>query len=63
MLEGPEVEPHHHHTGHSRLDMIFGALAVVLSGVSVFIAIHHGQTMERLVAANSWPNSTVEFKA
>jgi hypothetical protein len=24
--------------------------------VSVFIAVHHGQTMERLVQANSWPN-------
>jgi hypothetical protein len=56
MLEGPEVEPHHRHTGHSRIDLIFGCLAVVLSGVSVFIAIEHGRTMERLVAANTWPN-------
>ena len=56
MLEGPEVEAHRHHTGHSRLDIIFGALAVVLSCVSVFIAIEHGRTMERLVAANTWPN-------
>jgi hypothetical protein len=57
MLEAPEVEAHHHHkTGHSRLDMIFAALAIFLSCVSVFIAIHHGQTMERLVAASTWPN-------
>jgi hypothetical protein len=56
MLEAPEVEAHRHKTGHSHVDLILGSLAVVLSLVSVFIAIHHGQTMEKLVAANSWPN-------
>ena len=56
MLEAPEIEPHHHKTGHTRLDLIMGALAVFLSGTSVFIAVRHGETMERLVAANSWPN-------
>jgi len=56
MLEGPEVEPHHHHTGHSKVDLILGCTAVFLSCVSVFIAIRHGDTMERLVAANTWPN-------
>ncbi len=57
MLEAPEVEPHmHHKTGHSLADKILAVLAVFLSCVSVFIAVHHGRTMERLVAANSWPN-------
>ena len=57
MLESPEVEPHlHHKTGHSLADKILAITAIFLSGVSVFIAVHHGQTMERLVAANSWPN-------
>jgi hypothetical protein len=56
MLEAPEVEPHHHHTGHSKIDLILGCLAVFLSCVSVFIALKHGDTMERLVAANTWPN-------
>ena len=56
MLEGPEVEAHLHKTGHSHIDLILGSLAVVLSMVSVFIAVRHGETMERLVAANSWPN-------
>ncbi len=56
MLEGPEVEAHRHKTGHSHLDLILGGLAVFLSMVSVFIALQHGKTMERLVAANSWPN-------
>ncbi len=57
MLEAPEVEPHlHHKTGHSLTDKILGLTAIFLSGVSVFIAVHHGRTMERLVAANTWPN-------
>ncbi len=57
MLESPEVEPTlHHKTGHSLADKILAVLAVFLSCVSVFIAVSHGRTMERLVAANSWPN-------
>jgi len=57
MLEAPEVEAHRHHkTGHSLFDFILVGTAVFLSMVSVFIAVHHGQTMEKLVAANSWPN-------
>ena len=60
MIEGPEVEPHaHHRTGHSFLDLIFAALAVVLSCTSIFIAVHHGKTMEKLVEANSWPNLSI----
>ncbi len=56
MIEGPEVEAHRHKTGHSHVDFILGGLAVVMSAVSIFIAVHHGKTMERLVEANSWPN-------
>ena len=56
MLEGPEIEAHRHKTGHSHVDLILGGTAVFLSMVSVFIAVRHGETMERLVAANSWPN-------
>jgi hypothetical protein len=56
MLEAPEVEAHHHKTGHALIDYILGGTAVFLSMVSVFIAVRHGQTMEKLVAANSWPN-------
>jgi hypothetical protein len=57
MLEAPEVEAHlHHKTGHSMADKILAVLAVFLSIVSVVIAVGHGKTMERLVAANSWPN-------
>ena len=56
MLDDPEVEGHRHKTGHARADFILGGLAVFLSIVSIFIAVRHGETMERLVAANSWPN-------
>ena len=56
MIEGPEFEKHRHKTGHSHVDLILGSLAVLMSVVSIFIALHHGQTMEKLVEANSWPN-------
>lgn len=59
MIEGPEVEAHRHRTGHSRADLILALLAILLSCVSVFIAVRHGETMERLVQANSWPNLSI----
>jgi hypothetical protein len=59
VLEGPEIETHHHRTGHRWFDLIIGGTAVFLSCISVFIAVHHGQTMEKLVEANSWPSLSV----
>jgi len=56
MLDDPDLEGHRHRTGHARADFILGGLAVFLSMVSIYIAVRHGETMERLVAANSWPN-------
>jgi hypothetical protein len=57
MLEGPEVEAHvHHKTGHGPIDKILAVTAVFVSCISVVIAVGHGHTMEKLVAANSWPN-------
>jgi hypothetical protein len=61
-VEGPEVEtPHHHHTGRSWLDVILGVSAVTISFISLFLAIHNGNAMERLVEANSWPSVQVTF--
>jgi hypothetical protein len=61
-VEGPEVEQaHHHHTGRSWLDMILGVSAVTISFISLFLAIHNGNAMERLVEANSWPSVQVTF--
>ena len=60
----PETEMHagHHRSGHRRVDLVLAASAMLVSIVSLAIAIRHGQTMERmaeanarLVAANSWP--------
>ena len=51
-----ETHGHHHKTGHSIIDLAVALCALVVSVVSVVIAIHHGQTMEKLVAASSWPS-------
>ena len=42
-------------------DKILAVTAIFLSGVSVFIAVHHGQTVERLVEVNSWPNISYDI--
>lgn len=59
MIEGPDIEAHRHRTGHGRTDLILAATAILLSAVSIYIALQHGRTMERLVAANSWPNLSI----
>ncbi len=54
MLETPEIDPYtHHKTGHNLADKILAVTAIFLSGVSVFIAVRHGQPMERLVACDT----------
>lgn len=53
---GPEIEAHHHgHTGHRWLDILLGVCAMVVSVVSLFVALHHGETMEKMVEASTWP--------
>jgi hypothetical protein len=57
-LEGPEV--HHPHGRHGGglpqwLELTIAGTALVTSICSIVIAIHHGQTMEKLVQANSIP--------
>lgn len=55
-MEAPEVESHHHHhTGHKWLDIVLAGSAIVISVISLFLGIHHGKTMEKLVEANTWP--------
>jgi hypothetical protein len=51
--EGVEIEPRK--VGHRWLDLILAASAMMLSVISVAVAIHHGHVQEELVAANSWP--------
>jgi hypothetical protein len=56
-MEGPEVHaPHAPHTGHRWWDFAIGGTAVLVSLISLYVAVHHGEIMEKLVAANSWPN-------
>jgi hypothetical protein len=61
-MDSPEA-PHHHasHTGHRWLDITLGLSAMFVSVVTLFVAIEHGRTMERMaeanrqmVEANSW---------
>lgn len=59
-MEAPEVHtPHAHPSGKGWLDMALGGSAFIISLVSLWLGIQHGRAMEKLVAANSWPN--IEF--
>ncbi len=57
MHAGPESETHHHHhhTGTRWLDLVLAISAMLVSVVSLFVAIHHGDTMEKMVQADTWP--------
>lgn len=62
-MEAPEA--HHAHPGHSGhrwLDIGLAVSAMFVSVISLFVAVEHGRTMERMaeantrmVEANSWP--------
>jgi hypothetical protein len=47
-----ESHSHAHHTGLPWLDLVLAGSAIFISVVSLIISIHHGRTMEKLVAAN-----------
>lgn len=51
--EGVEAAPIK--VGHRWLDLILAGSAMMLSVISVAVAVHHGHVQEELVAANSWP--------
>jgi hypothetical protein len=50
-----EVAHHRHHTGRRWIDLALALSAMFVSVVSLVVAVRHGQAMDRLVAANSWP--------
>jgi hypothetical protein len=52
-----ESHPHHHPhgTGVRWLDIILGVSATVVSLVSLWLGLHSAHSMEKLVAANSYP--------
>lgn len=47
-----EGHSHGHHTGVRWVDLILAGSAIFISVVSLIVSIHHGRTMEQLVAAN-----------
>ena len=47
-----ESHSHGHHTGIPWVDVILAGSAIFISVVSLMVSIHHGRTMEKLVAAN-----------
>jgi hypothetical protein len=49
------VEPEPHKVGHRWIDLILAGSAILISVVSLGIAVKHGAIMQKLVAANSWP--------
>jgi hypothetical protein len=51
--DGVRAEPRR--TGHRLLDMALAGSAILISLVSLGVAIHLGHVQSRLVAANSWP--------
>ncbi|MBV8145898.1 MAG: hypothetical protein JO184_12910 [Gammaproteobacteria bacterium] len=53
----PELETGHaaHPTGRRWLDLTLALSAMFVSLISLAVAVHHGNAMDRLVEANSWP--------
>lgn len=61
MEEGSHGHAHRPHgTGFHWLDISLALSAFFVSLVSLGLAIHNGRTMEKLVAANSYPNIDIE---
>jgi len=56
-LETPEVHPPHHPHGGlpGWLEWVTSVSALIVSVTSIVIAVHSGDTMEKLVKANSFP--------
>lgn len=55
-----DVHAHAHKTGHSRTDLAIALSAIAISAISLFVAVEHGRTEEKLVAASSWPFLTFQ---
>jgi hypothetical protein len=51
--EDIQVQPRR--TGHSRADLIISVSAIVLSVISLFVAIQNAWTQREMVSASTWP--------
>lgn len=62
-MESPENHAHHHHgTGVRWVDMVLAGSAILISLISLVVAVGHGRVMEKLVEENhrsveasTWP--------
>ncbi|MDX2209026.1 MAG: hypothetical protein SFV20_01560 [Sphingopyxis sp.] len=58
-MDTPEIHaPHSHgasHAGGHWIDKVVAFAALITSVVSIIVAVRHGDTMEKLVEAQSWP--------
>jgi len=52
---------HASHTGHRWLDISLALSAFFISLISLWLAMHHGKTMEKLVESNSYPNIDIDL--
>lgn len=60
-VEGPPEHGHAaHRTGFRWLDISLALSAFIIGLISLTVAIHHGKTMDKLVASNSYPNIDIE---
>lgn len=57
-----EVHAHPKHTGRFRVDLIIALTAILLSVISLAVAIEHGRTQRDLVAASTWPFASTYIK-
>jgi len=51
----PEVHAHPHKSGHGKIDLVLALSALVMSIVSMIVAVENHHAMKQLVTANSWP--------
>ena len=62
MDSGPEIHlPHRHKPMRHWMDIAMGASAILISLVSLLLALQDGNAMKQLVQANSWPYVIPEF--
>lgn len=59
MLEPPvqtvvdDVHAHPRHVGHRGIDLMLALTALFISGISLYVAVDHGHTEQKLVAENA----------
>lgn len=54
------VHAHAHKTGHRWVDLVIAMSAITISIISLVVAIEHGRTEQKMVAASSWPFLTFQ---